>query len=167
MYQKLKTQIAAICFSLAITGIACIAHAKEKIMTTAIQHISVSINRKPQEVYTYAANPENLPKWAAGLAGAKIHREGDIWISDSPMGKVKIKFAAKNDFGVLDHDVTIPTGETTHNAFRVIPNNDGSEVVFSIVRNAKMSDEEFKKDTAQIKKDLEKLKLVLEAQRES
>ena len=29
------------------------------------------------------------------------------WIAESPMGTVKVKFAEKNQFGVLDHDVTL------------------------------------------------------------
>lgn len=126
------------------------------------KNISVSINRNPQEVYDFTANPENLPKWAAGLSGAKIHKEGDHWVSDSPMGKVKIKFADKNKFGVLDHDVTVPTGETTHNPLRVIPNESGSEVVFTVFKTAKMTQEQFDKDAKQIETDLKKLKSELE-----
>lgn len=130
-------------------------------MISSVEHVSISIEKPVAAVYAYASKPENLPKWAAGLSGAKIHLEGPVWISDSPMGKVKIKFAEPNSFGVMDHDVTIPSGETTHNAFRVIPNGDGSEVVFSAFRN-KMSAEQFKKDTSQIRKDLETLKSRLE-----
>jgi uncharacterized membrane protein len=32
-------------------------------MTFRSQHISVSINRPADQVYEFAANPENLPKW--------------------------------------------------------------------------------------------------------
>lgn len=130
-------------------------------MISNIEHVSISIAKPVPVVYEFASKPENLPKWAAGLSGAKIFKEGSTWISDSPMGRVKIKFAEPNSFGVMDHDVTIPTGEITHNAFRVIPNGDGSEVVFSAVQ-AKMSKEQFKKDTTQIRKDLEQLKSYLE-----
>jgi uncharacterized membrane protein len=30
------------------------------------QHVSVSIDRSPNEVYGFVANPENLPRWAKG-----------------------------------------------------------------------------------------------------
>ena len=33
-----------------------------------VRHISVTIDRTPRDVYDYASNPMNLPKWAAGLA---------------------------------------------------------------------------------------------------
>ena len=78
-------------------------------MTFVAKHMSVSINRPATQVYEFASNPENLPKWAAGLSGSikKVH-EG--WIAEAPMGRVKVKFAENNKFGVLDHDVTLPSG---------------------------------------------------------
>lgn len=64
------------------------------------KHISVSINCSAAEVYQFASNPENLPKWAAGL-GASIKKADEDWIADSPMGTIKIQFADKNTFGIL------------------------------------------------------------------
>jgi hypothetical protein len=52
------------------------------------------------------------------------------WIAEAPMGRVKVKFAEKNQFGVLDLDVTLPSGVKVYNPVRVFPNNDGSELVF-------------------------------------
>ena len=77
-------------------------------MTFTAKHISVSINRSAAQVYEFASNPENLPKWAAGLSGS-IKKVNDDWITESPIGRVKVKFAEKNKFGVLDHDVTLPS----------------------------------------------------------
>jgi uncharacterized protein YndB with AHSA1/START domain len=33
-----------------------------------VRHISVDIARRPAEVYEFASDPRNLPRWAAGLA---------------------------------------------------------------------------------------------------
>jgi hypothetical protein len=33
-----------------------------------VQHISVSIARRPSEVYEFASDARKLPRWAAGLA---------------------------------------------------------------------------------------------------
>jgi uncharacterized protein YndB with AHSA1/START domain len=33
-----------------------------------VRHISVYIARRPAEVYEFASDPMNLPRWAAGLA---------------------------------------------------------------------------------------------------
>jgi len=56
------------------------------------------------------------------------------------MGRVKVKFAAHNQFGVLDHDVTLPSGVKVYNPMCVFPNNDGSELVFTLYRRPEMSD---------------------------
>jgi uncharacterized membrane protein len=75
---------------------------QEQYPTYFAKHISISINRPAKEVYTFASNPMNLPKWARGL-GSTVKKEGDQWLMDSPMGKVSVKFAEKNEFGVIDH----------------------------------------------------------------
>jgi len=36
---------------------------KEMAMTFTAKHISVSINRSAGQVYEFASNPENFPKW--------------------------------------------------------------------------------------------------------
>src|SRR3989338_2540046 len=108
-------------------------------MTFFAKHINVSINSSADKVYEFASNPENLPKWAAGLSGSIKKANGD-WIAESPMGRIKVEFADKNKFGVLDHDVTLPSGEIAHNPMRVFPNNDGSELVFTQYQRSGVSD---------------------------
>jgi uncharacterized membrane protein len=127
------------------------------------RHISISINRSAGEVYEFASNPENLPKWAAGLSSSIKNVNGE-WIAESPMGTVKVKFADKNRFGILDHDVTLPSGETSYNPMRVFPNKDGSELIFTLYQRPGMSDKDFRNDEEQIKEDLERLKSLVEKQ---
>jgi hypothetical protein len=130
-------------------------------MTFMAKHISVSINRSAVQVYAFASNPENLPKWAAGLSGS-IKKVNEDWIGEAPMGRVKVKFAEKNKFGVLDHDVTLPSGVKVYNPMRVFPNNEGSELVFTLYRQPDMSDQKFAEDAEWVEKDLAKLKTLLE-----
>ncbi len=134
---------------------------KEGQMTFSSKHISIVINRIPSEVYEFASQPENMPKWAAGLSGS-IKKDGDHWVSISPMGKVKVKFAEKNNFGVIDHDVTLESGKMFHNPLRVIRNNKGSEVVFTLFRQPEMTEQDFNRDAQMVMKDLEKLRTILE-----
>jgi hypothetical protein len=56
------------------------------------------------------------------------------------MGKLKVKLAEKNQFGILDHDVTLPSRVKVYNPMRVFPNNDGSELVFMLYRRPDMSE---------------------------
>lgn len=130
-------------------------------MTFKSKHISVSINRSADDVYEFASNPENLPQWAAGLSGSMENVNGD-WIAESPMGRVKVEFAEKNEFGILDHDVTLPSGEKVYNPMRVFPNDDGSELIFTLFQRPDMSDQTFAEDAEAVTKDLEKLKSLLE-----
>jgi hypothetical protein len=128
----------------------------------AVQHIGIYIARRPAEVYEFAADPGNLPRWAAGLARSEVSRHGDEWIADAPFGKVRVRFAERNSFGVLDHDVTLESGATFHNPMRVLPNGDGSEFVFTLIRRPGVSDAEFAADGAAIQNDLKTLKALLE-----
>jgi hypothetical protein len=130
-------------------------------MTFPSKHVSVSIERSASEVYEFVVNPMNLPRWASGLAGA-VQKIGADWVADSPMGKLTLKFATDNPFGVLDHAVTTEAGLTFQNPMRVVPNGDGSEVTFVLFRLADMSEQQFAEDAAQVQKDLAQLKAILE-----
>jgi hypothetical protein len=130
-------------------------------MTFLAKLINVSIDRSAAQVYEFASNPENLPQWAAGLSGS-IKKVNEDWVAEAPMGIVKVKFAEKNQFGILDHDVTLPSGVKVYNPMRVVPNNDGSEVVFTLYRRLDVSDQEFAEDAKSVEKDLAKLKSLLE-----
>jgi hypothetical protein len=125
------------------------------------EHVSVSILRAPQDVYRFASNPENLPKWAAGLGGQVRYVDGE-WMAEGPLGRVKLRFVDDNRFGLLDHDVTVESGETFHNPLRVVANGEGSEVIFTVFRRPGLSDREFAADLAAVRKDLQSLKQVLE-----
>ncbi len=129
--------------------------------TYQVRHISVSINRPPNEVYSFVSNPENLPKWATGLGGSIRNVNGE-WIADSPMGKLKIKFAEENKFGILDHEVELESGAKINNPVRVVANGKGSEIFFTLIRQPEMSDEKFAQDAQWVEKDLKILKGLLE-----
>lgn len=127
----------------------------------AVRHVSISIERSPADVYAFAADPANLPQWARGLS-AGIERAGDEWVADSPMGKVKVRFVERNPFGVLDHEVVLPSGESVYNPLRVLPNGGGSEVVFTLFRRPGVSDDAFATDADAVAADLVALKKLLE-----
>jgi hypothetical protein len=62
----------------------------------------------------------------------------------------------------LDHDVELESGVSIHNPMRVVPNGEGSEFVFTLIRQPGMSDGQFAKDRAAVENDLKTLKDVLE-----
>lgn len=119
-------------------------------------HVSRVIAASPEAVYEYASDVDNLPRWAAGLAQAAVVREGDSLFVESPMGRVEVRFVEHNRFGVLDHDVTLPTGTVVTNPVRVLSHPEGAEVVFT-VRQIELDDDEFARDIELVSKDLERL----------
>jgi hypothetical protein len=131
-------------------------------MTAESKHLSESIDASPEEVYAYARDPANLPQWAPGL-GTSVDQVTGQWFVETSDGRVGLNFAPTNDFGVLDHDVALPSGEVIYNPMRVTRNGDGSEVVFALRRLPGMTDEEFARDAAAVAADLARLKQVIEA----
>ena len=69
---------------------------------------------------------------------------------------------APNDSGIVDHDVTLPSGETVTNPMRVIANEDGCDVMFTVRRRPGMDDEELASDVEAVTKDLATLRSLLE-----
>ena len=126
------------------------------------RHLACVIGVAPEAVYAFASDPDNLPAWSAGLAQSEVTRHDDVLTVDSPMGRVIVRFVPRNEFGIVDHDVTLPSGVTINNPFRVMVHPDGSEVLFT-VRQIAMTDEEFERDCTTVLEDLARLKMLLEA----
>ncbi|MGH3493234.1 MAG: SRPBCC family protein [Sciscionella sp.] len=132
-------------------------------MASDSRHISIDIERGADAVYEYAANPANLPSWAAALAHSALEKTDEGWVTDSPMGRVVVNFVEHNDFGVLDHVVTLPSAERCYNPLRVIPNGEHCEVVFTVRRRSGMNAEDLAGDAAAVAADLDTLKRILES----
>jgi hypothetical protein len=130
-------------------------------MTGESLHISERIDRPTDDVYEYAVDPANLPLWAPGLGSAVENIEGQ-WFVDTPMGRVGFAFAERNAYGVLDHEVTLPSGEVIYTPMRVIRDGDGCEAVFTLRRMPGMSDDEFERDAQAVAGDLARLKRIVE-----
>lgn len=123
--------------------------------------LTISIACFPRKVYEFVSNPENLPRWAAGL-GKSVRKSDSGWIADTPQGPMQIRFAEKNDFGVLDHYVTTAQGVEIYVPMRVVPNGSGSEVMLTLFRMPGMSDKQFAEDAGLVEQDLKTLKSLLE-----
>ena len=76
---------------------------------------------------------------------------------------MKIRIAPKNDCGILDHTVIPAPGMEVFVPMRVVPNGEGSEVIFTLFQQPGMSDENFAKDQGMVKQDLATLKQVMES----
>jgi hypothetical protein len=131
-------------------------------MTTESRHLSIHIDRPVAEVYAFARQPANLPRWAPGLGGAVVERDGH-WLVETPQGPLRVTFAPVNAYGVLDHEVLTTTGDIVYVPLRAIADGDGCEVVFTLRRELGMTDAELDRDATLVSADLARLKSVLES----
>jgi hypothetical protein len=129
-------------------------------MTWKALHISQPIERSVEDVIAFAADPQKLPQWAGGLSSG-IRREQGRWVTDSPMGLVEVEFVGPAAAGVLDHNVKLPDGSMVHNPLRVLHNDHGSEVVFTLYQRTGVSDAEFARDAEMVRTDLARLRELL------
>jgi len=131
-------------------------------MTIADVRIAhVAIDAPAAIVYAFAANPENLPRWAPGFAHA-VTRSSEDHVVETPDGPHVLRFCARNDFGVLDHWVYTPDGTEFYNPMRVVAHGAGCLVAFTLFRQDGWSDDRFARDAALASSDLERLKAVVE-----
>ncbi|PPF52390.1 polyketide cyclase [Clavibacter michiganensis] len=125
-------------------------------MTWPALHVSRPVDADVASVVAVAGDPARLPEWAAGVSSG-IRLDGGRWLSDSPMGAIEIAFTGPRELGILDHDVTLPDGTVVRNPLRVLPNADGSEVVFTLFQRPGVSDEALAADAALVAADLDRL----------
>jgi len=131
-------------------------------MPIVSRHLSVWIDRPAEDVYDYVIDPAHVPEWAPGLT-TRIEQVDGRWFIDMGGRRAELAFATRNPFGVLDHRVTMPSGEVFDNPMRVTPAGDGSEVVFTIRQAPGVSDEDFARDMGLVQADLDRLKRLVEA----
>lgn len=130
-------------------------------------YISIWIDRDLATVYDVLHQPENFPRWASGLASG-LRRAEDVpasrneWIAAGPEGEMRVRFVPRNDFGVVDHVVVLPNGQAISIPLRVIANGGGSEVTLTLFRLPEMTDEIFARDADWVRRDLARLKQLLE-----
>ncbi|SRR6266540_1518484 len=123
--------------------------------------ISVSIERDSRTVYEFVLNLENLPKWA-NTAFQSIKIQDGEWVVDTPQGLAKVRITQRNDFGVLDHYVVLPSGMEVFVPMRVVKNDNGSEVMLTLFQTLDMSEKKFAEDVGMVERDLKNLKNILE-----
>jgi len=78
-------------------------------MPPETKQISASFDRPAADVYRYASDPANIPAWAPGL-GSSVENIDGHWFVETPAGRAGFAFVEPNEFGVLDHEVTLPQG---------------------------------------------------------
>ncbi|OXM85696.1 hypothetical protein [Paenibacillus rigui] len=123
---------------------------------------SISIQCPPERVYAYVYDLRHFPAWAVSFGLSSIEASEGKGVIETPEGPLTMQFVPKNTLGVLDHDVTLPSGEINRIPMRVIANGTGSEVLFTLFRLPGVSEEAFQRDQVMVERDLLSLKGIME-----
>ncbi|MEW6684206.1 MAG: SRPBCC family protein [Nitrospirota bacterium] len=124
-------------------------------------HQTITIRATPNAVFDFVANIETLPQWAVVFC-QKLRRDGSRWIVTTPGGEMTLRYASDPRSGVVDMYTSVAGGEEDVAYSRVIPNGDGSEYVFTFFQTSDISDQDFARMGAALKKELGVLKGLLE-----
>src|SRR4051812_36204642 len=119
-----------------------------------VRVITISIPIHAQTLYEQIWEPETFPLWASGLSGGSLQRDGETWTAEGPEGPVRIRFSERNAFRVMDHWVELGGGRVVYVPMRVVENGAGSEVMLTLFRQPWLSEEQFARDEAWVKRDL-------------
>ena len=126
--------------------------------------LSISIARAPGDVARYVADPRNLPQWAGAFCKS-VQPDGDGWRIQTDEGEFGLRFQAAVDYGILDHVIEISDDLQVYVPMRVVPNGEGSEVLFTLFRQPAMTEQRWQTDLSMVAADLERLRAVMEAGR--
>src|SRR5262249_36671601 len=124
---------------------------------------SVSIDARPEHVFDFVANPENLPRWAVGFARS-ITRVGDDWVVETANGPVSIHYVTDPGLGVVDFHFSPAPGVDLAAYSRVGPNGDGAEYQFPELQPPGLSDEAFAGQIEALGEELVVLRSIFKAQ---
>lgn len=91
-----------------------------------------------------------------------IKEQDGEWIVDTPQGSAKVRITKRNDYGVLDHYIFLPSGMEVFVPMRVVKNDKGSEVMLTIFQTLDMSEKKFAEDIGMVEKDLNNLNILEE-----
>ncbi len=129
----------------------------------ASEVISVSIRRPYSAVYDFLAEPMNFNRWASNPGSEMLPLDGGDWLVELPRGPSVIRFAPRNNFGVLDYQVFQQGGDggpTT--PVRLVPNEQGSTLFLVWFQRDGVDEVQFRSELDWIASDLNRLKTLLE-----
>ena len=127
---------------------------------------SITIDRDPEHVFHFVAEPRNLPRWASTFAPRIEPAGDDQWVVSSPAGEVLIRFEADEERYMVDFHMkpVVPTpGIDGLAASRVVPNGAGAEYVFTMFQFVGMPEEVWQGQLEELPRELARLKQAVEA----
>lgn len=127
--------------------------------------VSVAIARQWQEVYDFLSRPQNYANWS-NVLGPVFRQLGALeWIAEKPTvgdRPLVMRFTARNELGVLDHQVFRDGIMVRYVPMRVIPAGDGAILTYGLFAGEGATDEQVASELEWVRADLETAKVLLE-----
>lgn len=130
------------------------------VQRTAVVHTSVQASTT--RLVDYLSDMQKWKTWAPWVRSVERSSARD-WKVVTDDGIMTFHFVEPNELGVLDHQVTLPSGVTVLNSMRVVSNGTGSELVMLLFQSPVTSNEEFQRDIQAVTADLARIKKAIEA----
>ena len=122
----------------------------------------ISISRSPRDTYLFFSDFGNFVHSGMIKEVKKIGKDRYEAVSDA--GKAVVQCYHDESKMIMDHDFI--AGPLIWNVYgRVVPNSDGSEVLYTFIRPDNMSDADFESQLKMYDIELQNLKKFLESQR--
>jgi hypothetical protein len=124
--------------------------------------IHVSILAPARQVIAFLVDVHNWMAWAPWIRSVSRTSERG-WTLETDVGPMAVRFVEQNPLGVLDHEVTLPSGTGALNSMRVLANGSGSELIMVVFQSPEVSSDQFARDVEAVRDDLARIKTLSEA----
>jgi hypothetical protein len=121
---------------------------------------SISIAAPPDIVLELLRDAQRLPDWAPAFARA-VEPAGPDWLIDSGGSKLRIHVRVSPEFGTVD--LLRPEDPRRGARMRVLDNEDGSELLFTLVFPIGVDDEAIARQMATVEAELRTVRDLCEA----
>lgn len=125
--------------------------------------ITIAVQRPWRVVFDFLIEPRNLPSWAT-LPDPNLVPLNDMdWVSSRNGRRTVIRFPQRNEFGILDHAIFAEGSVPMTTPMRVVANDDGAEIQYTLYQREGMSEQQFASEIEWLTSDLNALKTMLES----
>lgn len=120
---------------------------------------TISIGAPPSEVFDLVSDPSAFPRWAPAFAPA-IRPDGANWIVERDGSEARIAVRTSREHGTVD--ILRPEGPPTGAFTRVLPNGEGSEMLFTLFFPADAREEAVMEQMTTVEQELEAIRALCE-----
>jgi hypothetical protein len=147
-----------------VSGCAAGSHVARPEPTPALlgmRHLAVRIHRSPSAVYSFITDRWQEADWAHGL-GADARAEDGEWLASGPVGRLWLRFTPVAGQSRA-RDAGPSEGNTVRTPIRIVPDELGSVVIFTLMSWPDATTQDFDRYTRTVRQELATVKQLLES----